>query len=125
MATYPCFTLCAKYHKGPRKWVNVRCRRLRLDKITEHNKNSRHANLSDSVTNITNKAGADTYNPIQDATKMLQFLVMKNLPLSLFGNLTTLCNAVGFETMYALRLAKNVTYINDDIVKELLPLLHR
>ena len=74
---------------------------------------------------MTDKADDAAYNAVLDATKVLQFLLTKNLPLSLFGDLTNLCIAVGSETLSNLRLAKNATYTSDDIVKELLSLLHQ
>ena len=100
-----------------------------MDKVKEHENSSQQRNalaasLSDSVTNMTDKAAA-AYNAVLDATKVLQFLLTKNLSLSLFSILTNLCITVGSETLSNLRLAKNATYTSDDIVKELLSLLHQ
>ena len=126
--------LCQKYNSaglnGSKKWVNVGCRSLLLDKIKDQKTSSQHKNalaasLSDSLPNMNDKADDAAYNAVLDATKVLQFLLTKNLPLSLFGDLTNLCIAVGSETLSNLRLAKNATYTSDDIVKELLSLLHQ
>ena len=126
--------MCQKFNStglnGSRKWVDIGCRSVRLDKVKEHEASSQHKNavvasLTETLDEVTDKIDDASYNAVMDATKVLQFLLTKNLPLSLFGELTDLCIAVGSKSLSNLRLAKNATYTSDDIVKELLTLLHK
>ena len=99
--------MCRKFNSTglnrSRKWVDIGCRSLRLDKVKEHENSSQHKNavvasLTETLDEVTDKIDDATYN-VTDATKVLQFLLTKNLPLSLFGELTDLCIAVGSKSL--------------------------
>ncbi|XP_052233238.1 zinc finger protein 862-like [Dreissena polymorpha] len=125
-------TLCQHYQpngvNGVSAWSQKGCATLRLDKVLAHESSSQHRNsislsLQSTISTIVNKVDRECEVALLDALKVLQFLVERNLPLSLFADLTDLCIDVGSPNLSKLRLAKNASYTSWDIVNELLTLL--
>ena len=107
-------------------WVDYGCRTLRKDKVSNHEGSDLHKFsvkaelLKKHMDTAALNQNSAVQEIVQDAMRVLCYLVQHNLPLDLFESLIELIGSLGAPNIKKMKVGKNATYTSWDSVQSFL-----